>query len=179
MLVCVISLSSTLDNSEEPMTEGYDDMESVSESGESENEDEDYGSDDDDEEGEKEEDGADITANSSEENPDLTEVLERLFRLMIALSTEEVMDGRPASILLVYFSGILGCTVDSACFLAIKVAQNINSAGSALRYLNMMSYDPATGMQRVYAALHEIHTRDYQRGGPIHTKVRSLQYKGK
>ncbi|KAI8412242.1 hypothetical protein FOFC_08872 [Fusarium oxysporum] len=118
------------------MAEDYDDMESVSESGESENEEE------------EEEDGADITANSSEENPDLTEVLELLFRLMIALSTEEVMDGRPASTLLVYFSRILGCTADSAGFLAIKVAQNVNSVESAVRYLNMMSYDPATGMQR-------------------------------
>jgi hypothetical protein len=105
------------------MTEDYDDMDSVSESGESRNGDEDYGRDDDDdeeeeeEEGEGEQDGANITANSSEENPDLAEMLERLFGLMMAFSTEEVMDGRPASTLLVYFSGILGFTADSTRFL--------------------------------------------------------------
>ncbi|KAI3573812.1 hypothetical protein IWW34DRAFT_634647, partial [Fusarium oxysporum f. sp. albedinis] len=49
------------------------------------------------------------------------EMLERLFGLIMAFSTEEVVDGQPASTLLVYFSGILGFTTGSTCFLPARL----------------------------------------------------------
>lgn len=50
----------------------------------------------------------------------IDEVLELLFGLMIQFSTEEIMDGRPASALLVYFSGVLGFSTDCAGFLPAR-----------------------------------------------------------
>ncbi|KAK2470345.1 hypothetical protein H9L39_17962 [Fusarium oxysporum f. sp. albedinis] len=112
------------ENSEEPMTEDSDNIDSISESDESANGDEDNRCDSDEEEEEKEEEEnreeAKTAANLSKENPDLPEMLERLFGLIMAFSTEEVVDGRPASTLLVYFSGILGFTTDSTGFLPAR-----------------------------------------------------------
>ncbi|WXC64752.1 hypothetical protein SNK03_010563 [Fusarium graminearum] len=92
------------ENSEESMTEDSNNIDSISESDESANGDEDHKCDSDEEDREE----AKTAANLSNENPDLAEMLERLFGLVIAFSTEEVVDGRPVSTLLVYFSGILG-----------------------------------------------------------------------
>ncbi|KAJ4175393.1 hypothetical protein NW759_017716, partial [Fusarium solani] len=49
--------------------------------------------------------------------PWIEEVLEFLFGLIMAFCTEEVMDGRPDSTLLVYFSGVLGFSADLTGFL--------------------------------------------------------------
>ncbi|CAG1963292.1 unnamed protein product [Fusarium graminearum] len=104
------------ENSEESMTEDSNNIDSISESDESANGDEDHKCDSDEEDREE----AKTAANLSNENPDLAEMLERLFGLVIAFSTEEVVDGRPASTLLVYFSGILGFTTDSTGFLPAR-----------------------------------------------------------
>ncbi|EGY23446.1 uncharacterized protein VDAG_04884 [Verticillium dahliae VdLs.17] len=53
-------------------------------------------------------------------HPAAADMLERLFGLIMAFCTEEVTDGRPASTLLVYFSGILGFAKDCARFLPAK-----------------------------------------------------------
>jgi Fe-S-cluster containining protein len=50
----------------------------------------------------------------------IEEVLELLFGLIMELNTEEVMDGRPASTMLVYFSGILGFSADLNSFLPAR-----------------------------------------------------------
>ncbi|CAG2011044.1 unnamed protein product [Fusarium graminearum] len=101
------------ENSEESMTEDSTNIDSISESDESANGDEDHRCDSDEEDREE----AKTAANLSNENPDLAEMLERLFGLVIAFSTEEVVDGRPASTLLV---GILGFTTDSTGFLPAR-----------------------------------------------------------
>ncbi|KAH7130841.1 hypothetical protein EDB81DRAFT_845505 [Dactylonectria macrodidyma] len=63
------------------------------------------GENDEDDEGEGEE--IDMTGNSSEQRPPLIETaLELLFGLIMAFSTGEVVDGRSASTLLVFFSGV-------------------------------------------------------------------------
>jgi hypothetical protein len=108
------------ENSEESMTEDSDNFDSISESDESANGDEDHRCDSDEEEEEEDREEAKTAANLSNENPDLAEMLERLFGLVMAFSTEEVVDGRPASTLLVYFSGILGFTTDSTGFLPAR-----------------------------------------------------------
>ncbi|KAH7199222.1 hypothetical protein BKA60DRAFT_470242 [Fusarium oxysporum] len=138
------------ENSEESVTEDSDDMDSVSESGESENGDEDYGYDSDEEEEAEERDGANITANASEENTDLAEMLERLFGLVMAFSTEEVVDGRPASTLLVYFSGILGFTTDSTGFLP---ARSYTSNLAALIYTQRLLFLEYALPARAYLSL--------------------------
>ncbi|KAG7408489.1 hypothetical protein Forpe1208_v012076 [Fusarium oxysporum f. sp. rapae] len=112
-------------------------MDSISGSGESKNRDKDYGYNSDEEEEAEERDGANITANASEENTDLAEMLERLFGLIMAFSTEEVVDGRPASTLLVYFSGILGFTTDSTGFLP---ARSYTSNLAALIYTQRLLF---------------------------------------
>lgn len=67
----------------------------------------------------------------------IDEVLELLFGLMIQFSTEEIMDGRPASALLVYFSGVLGFSTDCAGFsqhgrtLPISQGSSTSSASSS------------------------------------------------
>lgn len=48
------------------------------------------------------------------------EATELLFGLIMEFSTEEIMDGRPASTLLVYFSGVLGFSAARAGFLPAR-----------------------------------------------------------
>jgi hypothetical protein len=48
------------------------------------------------------------------------ELLELVFQLSITFSTEEFVDSRPSSSLLVYFSGILGFSPDARSFLPTK-----------------------------------------------------------
>jgi hypothetical protein len=52
--------------------------------------------------------------------PWIEEVLEFLFGLIMAFCTEKVMDGRPDSTLLVYFSGVLGFSADLSGFLPAR-----------------------------------------------------------
>ncbi|KJZ69798.1 hypothetical protein HIM_10816 [Hirsutella minnesotensis 3608] len=56
-----------------------------------------------------------------EESLQQSEMLERLFGLIMAFSTQEIVDGRPPSALLVYFSGILGFSADCTGFLPAKL----------------------------------------------------------
>lgn len=51
----------------------------------------------------------------------IEEVLELLFGLIIIFNTEEVIDSRPASILLVYFSGVLRFSADLTSFLPARL----------------------------------------------------------
>ncbi|KAH7205327.1 hypothetical protein BKA60DRAFT_579418 [Fusarium oxysporum] len=62
------------------------------------------------------------TRNSGGENSHhgSKEVLEFLFGLIMAFCTEEVMDGRPDSTLLVYYSGVLGFSADLTGFLLAR-----------------------------------------------------------
>ncbi|KAJ0134214.1 Uncharacterized protein HZ326_22717 [Fusarium oxysporum f. sp. albedinis] len=53
--------------------------------------------------------------------PFIKEILKLLFRLIIELSTEEIIDSYPASTLLVYFSRILRFSTDLNGFLPAKV----------------------------------------------------------
>ncbi|KAH6954076.1 hypothetical protein BKA56DRAFT_707193, partial [Ilyonectria sp. MPI-CAGE-AT-0026] len=63
----------------------------------------------------------DAMGDSDGETPPLIEeALELLFGLIMAFSTEEVMDGCPASTLLVYFSGVLGFSADLTGFLPAR-----------------------------------------------------------
>jgi hypothetical protein len=125
------------ENNEEPVIEDSDDLDSISESSKSGSGDETYRYNSDEEEEEEERDGADITADWSEENTDLAEMLERLFGLIMAFSTEEMVDGRPTSTLLVYFSGILGFTSDSTGFLP---ARSYTSNLAALIYTQRLLF---------------------------------------
>ncbi|KAK7592053.1 hypothetical protein V3481_006688 [Fusarium oxysporum f. sp. vasinfectum] len=138
------------ENSEESMTEDSDNIDSISESDESANGDEDHRCDSDEEEEEEDREEAKTAANLSKENPDLAEMLERLFGLVMAFSTEEVVDGRPASTLLVYFSGILGFTTDSTGFLP---ARSYTSNLAALIYTQRLLFLEYALPARAYLSL--------------------------
>ncbi|KAG4271473.1 hypothetical protein FPRO04_10913 [Fusarium proliferatum] len=138
------------ENSEESMTEDSDNIDSISESDESANVDEDHRCDSDEEEEEEDREEAKTAANLSKENPDLAEMLERLFGLVMAFSTEEVVDGRPASTLLVYFSGILGFTTDSTGFLP---ARSYTSNLAALIYTQRLLFLEYALPARAYLSL--------------------------
>ncbi|KAH8799328.1 hypothetical protein F5884DRAFT_811482 [Xylogone sp. PMI_703] len=79
------------------------------------------------EEEEKEEDTEDTEIRSADEeslrresNVAIEELLELLFQLCITFGTEEFVDGRPSSTLLVYFSGILGFSADTQSFVSAR-----------------------------------------------------------
>ncbi|KAK2684347.1 hypothetical protein QWA68_017017 [Fusarium oxysporum] len=77
------------------------------------------------------------------------EVLELLFGLIMAFCTEEVMDGRPDSTLLVYFSGVLGFSADLTGFLP---ARSYTSNLAALIYIQRLLFEyalPAQGYPRL------------------------------
>ncbi|KAH7190970.1 hypothetical protein BKA60DRAFT_663576, partial [Fusarium oxysporum] len=78
------------------------------------------------------------------------EVLELLFGLIMAFCTEEVMDGRPDSTLLVYFSGVLGFSADLTGFLP---ARSYTSNLAALIYIQRLLFLeyalPAQGYPRL------------------------------
>lgn len=80
----------------------------------------DYNEDEWDDEEEKEEARGEEEAAGEDEDPQVAEVLELVFGLIMDFSTEEVRDGRPASTLLVYFSGVLGLSADSTAFLPAR-----------------------------------------------------------
>ncbi|KAM5526752.1 hypothetical protein FOXYSP1_20871 [Fusarium oxysporum f. sp. phaseoli] len=69
--------------------------------------------------------------------PWIEEVLEFLFGLIMAFCTEEVMDGRPDSTLLVYFSGVLGFSADLTGFLP---ARSYTSNLAALIYVQRLLF---------------------------------------
>ncbi|KAH7471991.1 hypothetical protein FOMA001_g13814 [Fusarium oxysporum f. sp. matthiolae] len=79
------------------------------------------------------------------------EVLELLFGLIMAFCTEEVMDGRPDSTLLVYYSGVLGFSADLTGFLP---ARSYTSNLAALIYI-----------QRLLFLEYAVPTQDYPRLG--------------
>ena len=81
-----------------------------------------------DEDGEDEdgEDGEDwdedlVMADAGEDGAYVSEMLELLFGLIMAFNMEEVTDGRPASTMLVYFSGILGFLTGPTRFLPARL----------------------------------------------------------
>jgi hypothetical protein len=82
--------------------------------------------------------------------PWIEEVLELLFGLIMAFCTEEVMDGRPDSTLLVYFSGVLGFSADLTGFLP---ARSYTSNLAALIYIQRLLFLeyalPAQGYPRL------------------------------
>ncbi|KAJ3454047.1 hypothetical protein MRS44_018679 [Fusarium solani] len=82
--------------------------------------------------------------------PWIEEVLEFLFGLIMAFCTEEVMDGRPDSTLLVYFSGVLGFSADLTGFLP---ARSYTSNLAALIYIQRLLFLeyalPAQGYPRL------------------------------
>lgn len=95
-------------------------------------------------------DDGDDSHDESDEDPDpasssatretataLDEMLQLLFRLSITLSTECYIDGDPSSTLLVYFSGILGFSVDSKTFLPAK---RYTSTLSGLIYVQLLLF---------------------------------------
>lgn len=53
-------------------------------------------------------------------DPAVDELLELVFQLSITFSTEEFVNSQPSSSLLVYFSGILGFSIDARSFLPAK-----------------------------------------------------------
>jgi hypothetical protein len=63
-------------------------------------------------------------------------LLELLFRLLITFCTEEITDGRPASTLLVYFSGVLGFLPNCTGFLP---ARSYTSHLAGLLYIQLMN----------------------------------------
>ncbi|EXL52797.1 hypothetical protein FOCG_08558 [Fusarium oxysporum f. sp. radicis-lycopersici 26381] len=69
--------------------------------------------------------------------PWIKEVLEFLFGLIMAFCTEEVMDGRPDSTLLVYYSGVLGFSADLTGFLP---ARSYTSNLAALIYIQRLLF---------------------------------------
>ncbi|KAH7186974.1 hypothetical protein DER44DRAFT_845163 [Fusarium oxysporum] len=69
--------------------------------------------------------------------PWIEEVLEFLFGLIMAFCTEEVMDGRPDSTLLVYYSGVLGFSADLTGFLP---ARSYTSNLAALIYIQRLLF---------------------------------------
>ncbi|KAM5527056.1 hypothetical protein FOXYSP1_20568 [Fusarium oxysporum f. sp. phaseoli] len=83
--------------------------------------------------------------------PWIKEVLEFLFGLIMAFCTEEVMDGRPDSTLLVYYSGVLGFSADLTGFLP---ARSYTSNLAALIYI-----------QRLLFLEYAVPTQDYPRLG--------------
>ncbi|KNB16555.1 hypothetical protein FOXG_21706 [Fusarium oxysporum f. sp. lycopersici 4287] len=83
-------------------------------------------------------------------SPLVEEVLELLFGLIMEFSTEEVIDGRPASTLLVYFSGILGFTADLNSFLP---ARSYTSNLAALIYIQRLLFLEYALPARGYATL--------------------------
>lgn len=95
----------------------------------------------------------DMTGNSSEQRPPLIETaLELLFGLIMAFSTEEVVDGRPASTLLVFFSGVLGFSADSTSFLpARSYISNLAALIYVQRLLFLEYALPARGYPRNHA----------------------------
>ncbi|EWZ27911.1 hypothetical protein FOZG_18376 [Fusarium oxysporum Fo47] len=83
-------------------------------------------------------------------SPLVEEVLELLFGLIMEFRTEEVIDGRPASTLLVYFSGILGFTADLNSFLP---ARSYTSNLAALIYIQRLLFLEYALPARGYATL--------------------------
>jgi hypothetical protein len=75
------------------------------------------------------------------------EVIELLFGLIMLFCTEDIVDGRPASTLLVYFSGILGFSADCKGYLPAK---------SYTSYLAGLVY-----IQRLLFLEYAIPTREY------------------
>jgi hypothetical protein len=69
--------------------------------------------------------------------PWIEEVLEFVFGLIMAFCTEKVMDGRPDSTLLVYFSGVLGFSADLSGFLP---ARSYTSNLAALIYIQRLLF---------------------------------------
>ena len=89
---------------------------------EGEEDDDDNEDDEEEEEEEEKEDGVYTETNRGATGDiSLAKALEMLFGLLITLSTEEVIDGRPASTLLVYFSGMLGFSADLVGFLPARI----------------------------------------------------------
>jgi hypothetical protein len=83
-------------------------------------------------------------------SPLVEEVLELLFGLIMEFSTEEDVDGRPASTLLVYFSGILGFSADLNGFLP---ARSYTSNIAALIYIQRLLFLEYALPARGYATL--------------------------
>ncbi|KAK7592043.1 hypothetical protein V3481_006678 [Fusarium oxysporum f. sp. vasinfectum] len=79
-----------------------------------------------------------MRSSGGEEVPPLAEeVLELLFGLIMAFCTEEVIDSRPDSTLLVYFSGVLGFSADITGFLP---ARSYTSNLAALIYIQRLLF---------------------------------------
>lgn len=68
------------------------------------------------------------------------ELLELVFQLSITFSTEEFVDSQPSSSLLVYFSGILGFSLDARSFLPAKKYTPHLSALSYIQRLLFLEY---------------------------------------
>ena len=74
------------------------------------------------------------------------ELLELLFGLIMEFSTEEVSDGRPASTLLVYFSGVLGFSAEPTGFLPARAYTSYLAALIYVQRLLFLEYAlPARG----------------------------------
>jgi hypothetical protein len=106
--------------------------------------------DDEDDESEEEDHGrknkAMRSSGGEEVSPWAEEVLELLFGLIMAFCTEEVMDGRPDSTLLVYFSGVLGFSAELTGFLP---ARSYTSNLAALIYIQRLVLQSKINSTRV------------------------------
>lgn len=67
--------------------------------------------------------------------PAVDKLAEIVFRLSIFFITEEFTDGQPSSSLLVYYSGVLGCTEDGSTF---RRPKDYTSHLSALIYVQRL-----------------------------------------
>lgn len=83
-------------------------------------------------------------------DPQVAEVLELLFGLIMNFCMEEVTNGRPASTLLVYFSGVLGFSTDCSTFL---LARSYTSNLAGLIYIQRLLFLEYSLPARAYPIL--------------------------
>lgn len=77
-------------------------------------------------------DGSEDQCDSNTQTPKIDKLAELAFRFSIFLITEVFTDGQPNSSLLVYYSGVLGCTEDGSTF---RRPKDYTSRLSALIYV--------------------------------------------
>jgi hypothetical protein len=80
-------------------------------------------------------DGSEDQCGSNTDTPEVDKLAELAFRLSIFFITEVFTDGQPSSSLLVYYSGVLGCTEDGSTF---RRPKDYTSRLSALIYVQRL-----------------------------------------
>jgi hypothetical protein len=104
----------------------------------------------------------------------IEELLELLFGLSLTLCTETLTDGQPSSIILIYFSGILGFSIASGVFLS---ARSYTPYLSGLIYIQWLLFLEMALPLREYSTLGipwRLRTKQLERLEPIRTRYMVL-----